>query len=44
MSPFTSIRDISRDIAGLAGNLVADRFNNLDIISKVTCPVQLIHG
>ena len=39
MSPFTSIRNVSRDLAGIAGNLVADRFNNIDIISKVTCPV-----
>ena len=45
MSPYTSIRDVVKSIAGaLAQYLVAERFRNIDEISKVTCPCFFIHG
>jgi fermentation-respiration switch protein FrsA (DUF1100 family) len=45
MSPYTTVRSIVKDIAGeWASLLVAERFKNIDEISKVKCPVFMIHG
>jgi len=45
MSAYTSIRAVVRDYFGkLAQYLVAERFNNLEEIQNVKCPVLLLHG
>eukprot|EP00347_Sterkiella_histriomuscorum_P012039 403370124 len=45
MSPFKSIRDIVLGQAGkLASQLINDRFRNIDLIDKVTCPTFIVHG
>lgn len=45
MSPYTSIKDAVKDIAGdFASLLVADRFRNIDEIQKVKCPTFFVHG
>jgi fermentation-respiration switch protein FrsA (DUF1100 family) len=45
MSAFTSIRAVVRDLAGKwAQYLIKERFNNLEYMSRVTCPSFLIHG
>ena len=45
MSPYTSIRNVVKTHVGrLLQYLVADRFNNIEEIQKVNCPVFLIHG
>lgn len=44
ISPFKSIRETAASILGVMKFIIADRFNNLGIISKVTCPLLLIHG
>jgi fermentation-respiration switch protein FrsA (DUF1100 family) len=44
ISPFKSIRETANSILGFLKFIVADRFRNIDIISKATCPLLLIHG
>ena len=45
MSAFTSIRGVVRDLAGkFAQYFIKERFNNLENIAKVKCPVFLVHG
>ncbi len=44
ISPFKSIRETANTILGVLKYVVADRFNNIDIINNVTCPLLLIHG
>ena len=45
MSPFKSLRDIAKDRVGkLLSYLLADRYRNIDLISKVRCPILIIHG
>ena len=45
MSAYTSIKAAVKDIAGaFAQYFIKDRFRNIDHISKVTCPVFLLHG
>jgi len=44
VSPFKSIRETVGSIAGIMKYLVAERFNNLKTIKKVTCPTLIIHG
>lgn len=44
ISPFKSIRETANSILGVFKYVVADRFNNLNIINNVTCPLLLIHG
>mmetsp|Transcript_28486 Transcript_28486/g.20578 ORF Transcript_28486/g.20578 Transcript_28486/m.20578 type:complete len:95 (+) Transcript_28486:975-1259(+) len=45
MSPFTSIKDLARDVAGVVGqSLINERFRNIDLMSKVECPTFFIHG
>ncbi|OMJ74392.1 hypothetical protein SteCoe_26687 [Stentor coeruleus] len=45
MSAYTSIRSVVKSIAGSwAVWLVKERFNNLELMSKITCPSFFIHG
>ena len=47
MSPFTSIKDVAKNILGymsFLSNVVYERFRNIDNIKKVKCPVFLLHG
>lgn len=45
MSAFTSLRAVVGDlISNWAKGLIRERFNNLENIKKITCPVFLIHG
>jgi dipeptidyl aminopeptidase/acylaminoacyl peptidase len=46
ISPYTSIRGIVKDLflGPLAQFIIADRFNNLDMIKKVKCPTFILHG
>ena len=45
MSAFTSIRAVAKEYVGsLLQYLVADRFNNKECLSKVKCPVLMLHG
>lgn len=45
MSPYTSIRDVAKNIAGsVAQYFVADRFRNIDKMKKVGCSICFLHG
>lgn len=45
VSPYTSLPDLGRSLVGpLAPLLVPDRFDNLGKISKLACPVVILHG
>jgi abhydrolase domain-containing protein 17 len=45
MSGFTSLRAVVKEVAGkIFQYVVKDRFNNLESIKSVSCPVLLIHG
>jgi len=45
ISPYTSMVDMGRIIAGPAARLaVPDRYDNLDKIARVRCPVVVLHG
>lgn len=45
MSAYTSIRSVVKNIAGsVIQYLVADRFKNIDMMPRVTCPTFLVHG
>jgi pimeloyl-ACP methyl ester carboxylesterase len=45
MSAFTSIRAVVHHLAGKwAQYLIKERFNNLEHISRVTCPTFIVHG
>ena len=45
MSGFVSLRAVVRDMAGkIFQYVVKDRFNNLEYIKSVSCPVLIIHG
>lgn len=45
MSAYTSIRSVVKTIAGSwAAFLVKERFNNLELMPRVTCPSFFIHG
>lgn len=45
MSAYTSIRSVVKSIAGsLASFLMKERFRNIDLMPKVTCPSFIIHG
>jgi len=43
-SPYTSIRDIAKEIVGPIGVLAPKMFNNYGNISQVQCPILIIHG
>ena len=44
MSAYTSIRSVAGDVVGLLRFLVAERFNNLEMIEATTCPTFILHG
>lgn len=44
ISPFKSIQCTAEVILGMMKFIVADRFKNIEEITKVTCPLLLIHG
>lgn len=45
MSPFKSLREIARDHVGkLLSYLLAERYRNIDLITRVRCPALIIHG
>lgn len=47
MSPYTSIKDVAKNLFGWASFLsfiVYERFNNADSVSKAKCPVFFLHG
>jgi abhydrolase domain-containing protein 17 len=45
ISPFTSLQNAAKNMFGnLCGCLVRERFNNLECIDSVTCPVMILHG
>jgi len=45
MSAYTSIRAVVKDIMGnMAQYLIAERFQNIEEIKNVKCPVLLLHG
>ena len=44
ISPFKSIQETAASIVGVFKFLIADRFKNYELISKVTCPTLFIHG
>ena len=45
MSSFKSIRDIVRDKAGrILQYVIGERFRNIDLIEKVSCPTFFVHG
>jgi len=44
ISPFKSIQETASSILGIFKFLVKDRFNNINKIKTVTCPLLLIHG
>lgn len=48
MSPYTSIKDVSRSLLGkfsfLLTPIVYERFRNIDAIKEAKCPVFFLHG
>lgn len=44
MSAFTSIKDVVKHNACMLSFMVAERFRNIDKISKVNCPKIFLHG
>lgn len=48
MSPYTSIKDVSKSLLGklsfLLTPLVIERFRNIDSIKEAKCPLFLLHG
>ncbi len=48
MSPYTSIKDVSRSLLGklsfLLTPIVYERFRNIDSIKEAKCPVFFLHG
>jgi len=44
MSAYTSIKAVAKGLVPFFGNLVSDRFRNIDVITNVICPILFIHG
>ena len=44
ISPFKSIQETAASIVGVFKFLIADRFNNYEVIGNVTFPTLFIHG
>lgn len=45
MSPYTSIKNVVRSKVGsFLSFLVAEHFDNLKLMPKVTCPTFILHG
>jgi fermentation-respiration switch protein FrsA (DUF1100 family) len=44
ISPFKSIQEVVKSIIGVFKFLVSERFENIEIVDKITCPTLFIHG
>ena len=44
MSPFISIKTVAIEIANFLGNIVTDRFRNIDELENAKCPSLFLHG
>jgi hypothetical protein len=44
MSPYTSIKNVVRNKVGWLSFLVAEHFDNITMMPKVTCPTFIVHG
>ncbi len=48
MSPYTSIKDVSKSLLGrfsfFLTPIVYDRFRNIDMIKEAKCPIFFLHG
>ena len=44
MSPYTSIKNVATNKVGFLSVLLAEQFNNLGRMDKVTCPTFILHG
>mmetsp|Transcript_39139 Transcript_39139/g.92076 ORF Transcript_39139/g.92076 Transcript_39139/m.92076 type:complete len:597 (+) Transcript_39139:115-1905(+) len=42
--PFTSIREVCKDVLGPVSYLINERFPNLERVQKVKCPCLIVHG
>ena len=44
MSAYTSVRAVAGDKVGFLRFLVAERFTNIAMIARATCPTFILHG
>mmetsp|Transcript_25955 Transcript_25955/g.60169 ORF Transcript_25955/g.60169 Transcript_25955/m.60169 type:complete len:425 (-) Transcript_25955:95-1369(-) len=44
VTPFLSVAELFKDRVGLLSNLIEEWYPNLELVSKITCPVLVIHG
>ena len=45
MSPYTTIKDVAKNVAGsFLSMFIQEHFNNIEEMKRVKCPVLLIHG
>ena len=44
MSPYTSIKSVATNKVGFLSFLLAQQFDNLSRIDKVSCPTFILHG
>jgi hypothetical protein len=47
MSPYTSIKDVARNLLGwmsFLSMIVYERFRNIDLIKEAKCPAFFLHG
>lgn len=44
MSAYTSVKAVAGDVVGWLSFLVSQRFNNLEMVKKATCPTFILHG
>lgn len=44
VSAFTSIKAVASNLAGFLSLFIKNRFNSIDFIKDITCPMLLIHG
>ena len=44
LAPYTSIKNVANNKVGFLSVLVAEMFDNLSKMHRVTCPTCIIHG
>ena len=44
MSPYTSIKNVVRNKIGFLSFLVAEHFDNINLMANVSCPTFIVHG
>lgn len=44
MSPYTSIKNVVKSKVGFLSFMVAEHFDNLGLMPRVTCPTFIVHG